>query len=666
MPDRTTILKLVFLISAVTLAYSNHFQNRFHFDDSHTIIDNGYIRDLHNIGLFFTDTRASSTLPLNRVYRPIVMASLAADYALCSGLKPTCFQVSTFLWFCVQLVLMYALFHKLCGLARPDPRNRWIALFAAALYGLHPAIAETINYVIQRADVYSTLGMIASLAIYVLLPDRRSAGWYLVPFGAALLSKPPALIFPILLFVYVLLFEEKRPLLAVRRCVPALLIDLALGSLVQIMTPGTFVPTAGSAYAYRITQPLVALRYFRSFFIPNHLTADTDFSASSSVLQNGAWAGFIFVAAVVGAAVWCSRRWDWRPAAFGLWWFLIGLVPTSVFPLAEVENDHRMYLPFVGLVLAVSWTIALWVYKRDATSRRLPIPAAAACILVCAVSGWATFQRNKVWKTDEALWLDVTVKSPKNGRGLMNYGLTQMEKGDYRRALEYFERALLYTPAYYSLEINLGIANGGLKQDAAAEQHFLKAISLAPNLAESYYFYGRWLRERNRLPEATAQLERAVSLNGDYLSARYLLMVVYASQSDWTKLRAAADSTLQRFPADASAATFLAQANNPAAAVPPAQAPQQPKTPEDYLNLSLFYHRAGKYQECIDAARQALALRPDYAEAYNNIAAAYEELHMWDEAIVAARQALKLKPDFELARNNLAWAESQKRRSSTP
>jgi tetratricopeptide (TPR) repeat protein len=303
--------------------------------------------------------------------------------------------------------------------------------------------------------------------------------------------------------------------------------------------------------------------------------------------------------------------------------------------------------------------VALWLYRRPATSRSPVIPAAAACLLICAVSGWATWQRNKVWATDESLWLDVTVKSPRNGRGLMNYGLTQMEKGDYRRALEYFTRARIYTPAYYSLEINLGIANGGLQQHAAAEQHFQKAIALAPNLAESYFFHGRWLRERNRLPEAVAQLERAVSLNSDYLSARYLLMQIHAGQSDWRSLRAAAGSTLQRFPADASALAFLAQADNPPAAAA-FNVPQEPKTPEDYLNLSLHYHRSGKYQECIQAARQALRLRPNYAEAYNNIAAAYEELHLWDEAIEAARQALKLKPDFQLARNNLAWAESQK------
>jgi tetratricopeptide (TPR) repeat protein len=85
-------------------------------------------------------------------------------------------------------------------------------------------------------------------------------------------------------------------------------------------------------------------------------------------------------------------------------------------------------------------------------------------------------------------------------------------------------------------------------------------------------------------------------------------------------------------------------------------------SPESYLTLSLLYHQAGRFQQSIDAARQALRLKPDYAEAYNNIAAAYEGMEMWDEAIAAAREALRLRPDFTLARNNLAWSEAQKLR----
>jgi tetratricopeptide (TPR) repeat protein len=83
-------------------------------------------------------------------------------------------------------------------------------------------------------------------------------------------------------------------------------------------------------------------------------------------------------------------------------------------------------------------------------------------------------------------------------------------------------------------------------------------------------------------------------------------------------------------------------------------------TPENYLNLSQTYCQTGRYNDCINAATQALRHRPNYGEAYNNIAAGYESLGRWDESIAAAQEAIRIKPDFQLARNNLAYALSQK------
>jgi tetratricopeptide (TPR) repeat protein len=90
---------------------------------------------------------------------------------------------------------------------------------------------------------------------------------------------------------------------------------------------------------------------------------------------------------------------------------------------------------------------------------------------------------------------------------------------------------------------------------------------------------------------------------------------------------------------------------------------QQAPTAENYLNLSLAYANAKRFQDQIAAAQQAIRLKPDLAEGYNNLAAGYEDLHMWDEAIAAAQQAIRLKPDFQLARNNLAWALAQQAKS---
>src|ERR1700722_16534306 len=110
--QRIRVAALLLLV-AVTLAYSNHFQNDFHFDDFHTVNNNPYIRSLRNAKLFFTDPSTFSILPANRTYRPLVTLSLAVDYWLGSGLKPFYFHLDTFLWYLVQLALMMALFRRI-------------------------------------------------------------------------------------------------------------------------------------------------------------------------------------------------------------------------------------------------------------------------------------------------------------------------------------------------------------------------------------------------------------------------------------------------------------------------------------------------------------------------------------------------------------------------
>ena len=222
-------------------------------------------------------------------------------------------------------------------------------------------MAETVNYIIQRGDVYSTLGVIAGLLIYIRWPERRGQGLYLIPVALGLLSKPPALVFPAILFTYLMLFEDERPRRAIARCLPAFLLSLGLGALAGAMTPKSYDPGAWPAYDYRITQPLVAPALFpANFFLPLQLSADTDHVAESSVLPGFAWLGVLFVIGLIVAAMLLrTQHSELRPIAFGIYWYILALLPTSIFPLAEIENDHRMYFPFVGLVLALVYGAAL-------------------------------------------------------------------------------------------------------------------------------------------------------------------------------------------------------------------------------------------------------------------------------------------------------------------
>jgi Flp pilus assembly protein TadD len=240
-------------------------------------------------------------------------------------------------------------------------------------------------------------------------------------------------------------------------------------------------------------------------------------------------------------------------------------------------------------------------------------------LVILSINAFATFQRNKVWRSEETLWRDVVMKSPGNGRGLMNYGNTLMAKGDYEGALDYFHRAQQLAPQYSVLLINLAIAEDATKQSASAEQHFKDALRLAPTSPDSYTYYARYLLAHTRADEARAFLRSALELS----------------------------------PTDITARGLLARVNGQEVIQPP------PQTPEYYLDLSLQLYRAERYTEAIAACGSALELRPNYAEAWNNICAAYNQLGRYGDAAAACEQALRYKPDFELARNNLQYAREK-------
>jgi tetratricopeptide (TPR) repeat protein len=125
-----------------------------------------------------------------------------------------------------------------------------------------------------------------------------------------------------------------------------------------------------------------------------------------------------------------------------------------------------------------------------------------------------------------------------------------------------------------------------------------------------------------------------------------------------------ADATLSLAPEDQKAIAYRRAAKEGKAPLQVAQERvQTQRTPENLLELSFRYYKAGRFTKSIEAAEEALKLKPDYDLAYNNICAAYNELKQWDRAIEAGEKAVRLNPKNGLAKNNLAWAKSQKVKS---
>lgn len=660
------ILFSAVVLVAVILAYANHWQNGFHFDDSHTIQNNVYIQRISNIPLFFKDVSTFSSLPRNASYRPIVSTTLAIDYYLGKGLTPFYFHLSTFIFFLLQGVLMYFFFVKILRSVSPDTPNEFISLFAVAFYMLHPAIAETINYIIARSDSISTLFVVMGFVVYQYSAFARKTFLYLLPILIGGLAKPTTIMFAPMLVAYHLLFEQETDFFGFLKWEWRKLLLISIPSFALVLGLYFFIkkqetswnPGGFSLFRYVITQPYVFVHYVSQFILPTQLSADTDLSPFESITDFRAIVGFLFLGSLVVAVFYLSKFKKWRPVSFGLAFFLLALVPTSVVPLAEVMNDHRLFFPFVGLTLAFSW--ACYVVFENYLKQVSVWALTTILLFILAGFAYGTHTRNKVWRTEETLWHDVSIKSPKNGRGLMNYGLVFMGRGSYDTANYYFTKALEYCPRYSLLHVNNAILKNAMGDKTAADEYFRSAISLGSDESGNYFFYARFLKDNGRYTEAIYNLYQSLRLVDARMDARYMLMPLLYEQKRFEELRTVAKRTLELVPGDATASNYLQMADSGKSLL---QIEEENsvnyKTPEQFLNLSLMYYNAGNYRACINAAEKALKLKPDYAEAYNNIGTSYNQLRQFDSAVIACEKAVQLKPDFQLAKNNLNWAKSQ-------
>lgn len=644
----------IFSLLLVIGAYWNHFDNPFHFDDAHTIQNNDAIHSLKNIPSFFTDASTFSSLPSNQIYRPGVTTLNAIDFWLGGEQYPVAkiFHRSIFITYILLGILIYFLFRKLFNESSENKWNKYFALFGATFFSVHTANAETINYIISRSDSFSTLMIVLSLVIYLYKPNWRKKFIYLIPITIGFFTKEPTIMVAPLLFVYILLYVKELPILkwfsakgikegfaTALNLLPLFILAIILICISASMASDTFVPGGGSRYEYMLSQPFVIVHYFNNFLLPLNLSADTDWMPIAKFYDDRVLIGSFFILAMIALAVYCSNKKILFPITFGIAWFLLALLPTSVVPLSEVLNDHRTFFPYIGLVMAAAWTLGLVVMKfqeKIETNFSYKLMFITIPVLFLCAHAYGTRQRNKVWSSGETLWHDVVTKSPNNGRGLMNYGLAKMGNKDYAVALDYFERAKKILPYYSYLYINMGVLKNLMGNQKEAEENYKYALALNPKNPESYYFYSSWLRSQGRFKEALDLTTEGLKVSPTHSGNKALyneLLALAANESNQLQI-----------------------AEQNAKAKP---------TVEGYIALSLMYYQKQQYEKCIEASNEALKLDPNCIEAYNNICSANNILGNYDAAIKAGQKALKIDANYRLAKNNLADALSRKEKEET-
>ena len=488
---------------ALTAVYAGHFDNGFKFDDLHTIVSNAAIRDLANVPSFFTDPTTSSSLPLNQANRPVITTLNAIDYAIGGGLKPVVFHAHAFATYLLLGGLLFVLFRRIFDVASPDVRNGYYALAGVALWAFHPVHAETVNYIIARADTFAALCVVAALLLW-------RQGTYVIPLALGVWGKVSAAMFPFLLLVYVLLFERTKE--AANRVALAFFVTTVFCLLKMGVTPegANLVNQNLSSFDWLTTQVYVLAHYIAVFLVPVGIVADAGFEIIPRLDDSRVALGLLVNVALLGCALHALRERRTRPISFGIFWFWLALAPTSsLIPLWSPGTYHRLVFPYIGLVMAIVWLGALALEANPRAKRFL----VAGFLAVLCTHAYGAYVRTDLWDSAETLWYDVTLKAPRNGRGLMNYGLTQMSRGRYARAEDYFERSRKVWPNYSYIHINLGVLKEATDKPGEAEVHYREAVRLRGDNPEAFYYLARFLNRSGRVEEARVAVETGLQLS---------------------------------------------------------------------------------------------------------------------------------------------------------
>ena len=676
--------------------WSNHFLNSFHGDDIPNIVENHAIRSLGNFPRFFTNPRTFSSDPEFADYKPLLVATYAFDASRSPSLNAVDFQMDSFLWFSLLVLSVYLLFRMMPG------TSTGVALVGAALIGMHPLASEAVNYVSRRGYIMGAAGVSLAMALWIIWPRRlpqrlglnidrvpqswiqfqiRTNGWrmeraykrflalplpwYLLALIPGLLSEPSTAVFVLILAVYIRLFDPE-----IRRS--RLIVPAALcGSYWVVQTAVSLHASPlfrVSAFTWWTTQPWIVLRYFASFFWPALLGPDSGLAPASLTWPPFAALGVAGVAVLVLLAARMSRFAEWRSVGFGIWWFVISLLPTMLVPERSIELAPRMLLASVGLAFATAHFAGLWFgrfYAFAYAQKRRRLALTLGCILTLPALGglgFLTWQRNAVWISDSSFWFDVTERSPGNGRAFLNYAAAMAADGDLATSAVYVERAVPLSTNDALLQIRLGQSFDRLNRAAEAEAHFRRAIALAPNYAAAYSGYGRWLMTQRRIPEAFEVSTKSIAMNPNDLEAHRNLLEIYADRSEWPTVLKLAKELLVLDPEDPLASRLLTLAESSAETLRNAEA-ETKKNPvvDDFLKLAVVYYRNQRYQDCVEASRKALAMRPNLAEAWANMAAAQHAMGQDDDAIVSLREVLRLRPDMKFAQTDLDILLAQKK-----
>ncbi|NTV15261.1 MAG: tetratricopeptide repeat protein [Desulfobulbaceae bacterium] len=581
------------------------------YDDGFTIYNNWRVTNFSDENLLYFWRG-----PYDSLYIPItynlwaLVARLAALFSAGEGwgATPIYFHAANLLTHTASSLVVMVILRALGA-------GGWAAWGGALFFALHPVQEEAIAWVTGMKDLLSGFFSLLAIWQYTVYSQAAAAegrgrslpyGLTALCFVLALLSKPGAVITPLILLIIGRLLQDRGWRQLGVELLPLTMLAVPVVIITKYAQPGSSHAWQPDLWQRLLVKGDAIFFYLTKIVLPYSL--GPDYGRSPQVVLNsgpGIYLTALLPLLVLGV-IW---RWGGKKGLSAALIFLAALLPVSGLLLFDFQSistvaDRYLYLAMLGPALAIGW-------------------------------GLTRYQSKSVW------FIFLTVLTLLTGKAFSQVWV-------WENSTTLSTHAVQLNPKSWVAHNNLGIAKADLGLDQEAIAAFSAALDANPRYAEAHNNLGALYHRQGRQQEATGHLKKALTLNPASHKSAFLLADIHSDQADYEEAITFYQQALAAKP------DFIEAYNNLGLLLLNLKRPEEalalyqlgikscPDHPMLYFNLARTQAELGNTRAAIAALLQATAIDPEFAPAYHMLSRAYRDMQDEKTALKYAAKAKEL------------------------
>lgn len=493
----------ILLFSIIIILYAWSLTFNYVYLDDHALILNraDFFSEWKNIGKIFSQDIFYSPSGLGHYYRPLYTLSLMLN-AQIYGVGSLFFFHLINIFFHILAVGLFVYLLKQLGASK-------ISSFMIGLvFAIHPAMTQVVSLVTARGDSLLAIFILLGVISFIKLIKTNKFYWFIIiglSYALALFTKEAALVFPLSIFVYLVLYKPKtfRTHYVTYLYLLIMLVIITTGYMFirqAVLQIGFISEKQTMVSSFVLGLPTI-IAYIGKIMIPidiSPLQALPDLN----FIYGAIGAGLLFILILF------SQEKHKNSIIFGAIWFFIFIIPSMLYltTTSQMSTINRLYLPAMGIGILIS-NIKL---PYTITGNKLLKTSLLSIILFTLVV--LNLDSQKDYQNRLVFWQSAVKGSPSNAFSRNNLGSMYYLDGNFLNAQEHWEEALFINPYQPLVNYNLGLLAEDRHDIEAAQQWYYQELQVNPLESRAAYNLTKIYLDKGEKQRARTVLENALAI----------------------------------------------------------------------------------------------------------------------------------------------------------